>query len=141
MSRGSGNNPQLATNSGAVASLSISNQKRNLGRFDRIIFNSVIASAGRHQTCLPNWRKELSGRVYARYASSEILRGSKVTNFLGHFWLGIFIQDNLPMNLKQEVQPVSQLLSGTERRNDQFSRLKVYIQKHAGCCCFYCFSM
>ena len=27
----------------------------------------------------------------------------KDTNFLGHFWLGIFIQDNLPVNLKQKV--------------------------------------
>ena len=27
-------------------------------------------------------------------------------------------------------------------KNDQFSQLKVYIQKHAGCCCcFYCASM
>ena len=47
-SRGSGNNPQLATNSGGCASLSISNQKRNLGGFNRSIFTSVIASAGRH---------------------------------------------------------------------------------------------
>ena len=30
--------------------------------------------------------------------------------------------------------------NGTKK--DQFSRLKVYIQKHAGCfCCFYCASM
>ena len=33
----------------------------------------------------------------------------------GHFRLYIFIQDNLPVNLKQEVYLVSQLLSGTER--------------------------
>ena len=31
--------------------------------------------------------------------------------------------------------PISQLLSGTERkRNDQFSRSKFYIQQYAGCC-------
>ena len=42
MSRGSVNNPQLTTNSRGVASLSISNQKRNLGGFNRIIFTSVI---------------------------------------------------------------------------------------------------
>ena len=43
MSRGSVNSPQLMTNSrGGVASLSISNQKRNLGGFNRIVFNSVI---------------------------------------------------------------------------------------------------
>ena len=41
MFRGSGNNSQLATNLG-VASLSISNQKRNLGGFNRIIFTSVV---------------------------------------------------------------------------------------------------
>ena len=41
MSKGSGNNPQLATNSGG-ASLSISNQKRNLDGFNRIIFTTVI---------------------------------------------------------------------------------------------------
>ena len=79
-------------------------------------------------------------RVYARYISSEILWGSKVKKFLGHFWLGIFndfVQDNLPVNLKQEVWPISQLLPGTELKNDQFSRLKVYIKKRAGCC-FFC---
>ena len=32
-----------------------------------------IAIAGRHQTCLPSWRKESSALVYARYVSSEIL--------------------------------------------------------------------
>ena len=52
---------------------------------------------------LPSWRKESSARVYARYICSEILCGSKDKKFLGHFWLGIFIQDNLPVNLKQEV--------------------------------------
>ena len=29
--------------------------------------------------------------------------GLKRQHYLGHFWLGIFIQDNLPVNLKQEV--------------------------------------
>ena len=42
MSIGSVNNPQLTNNSEGVASLSISNQKRNLGGFNRIIFTSVI---------------------------------------------------------------------------------------------------
>ena len=44
MSRKSVNNPQLATNFGGewVASLSFSNQKRNLGGFNWIIFTSVI---------------------------------------------------------------------------------------------------
>ena len=41
---------------------------------------------------------------------------AKDKNFLGHFWLGIFIQDNLPVNLKQEVYPFPQLLSGMERK-------------------------
>ena len=43
MLTGSGNNPQLATNSGGGggASLSISNQKRNLGGFNRIIFSVI----------------------------------------------------------------------------------------------------
>ena len=50
--------------------------------------------------------------------------GLKDKNFLGFFWLGIFIQDNLPVNLKQEVWPISQLLAGTERKNDQFSQLQ-----------------
>ena len=63
----------------------------------------LVASAGRHQTYLPSWRKESSVRVYAKYVSSEILWGSKDKNFLGHFWLGIFIQNNLPVNFKQEV--------------------------------------
>ena len=76
----------------------------------------IFASAGRHQTCLPSWRKESSARVYARYVSSEILWGSKDKHFLGHFLLGIFIQVNLLVNLKQEVQLISQLLSGTERK-------------------------
>ena len=40
--QGSGNNPQLATNSGGVTLLSISNGKRKLGGFNRIIFTSVI---------------------------------------------------------------------------------------------------
>ena len=53
-----------------------------------------------------------------RYVSSEILWGSKNKNFLGHFWLGTFIQDNLPVNPKQEVQPISQLLAGTEQKKD-----------------------
>ena len=44
---------------------------------------------------------------------SEILWGK---NFLGHFWLGIFIQDNVPVNLKQEVWLISQLLSGMEQK-------------------------
>ena len=30
----------------------------------------LIASAGRHETCLPSWRKESSARVYVRYVSS-----------------------------------------------------------------------
>ena len=47
--------------------------------------------------------KKSSAYVDTRYVSSEILWGSKEKNFLGHFWLGIFIQDNLPVNLKQEV--------------------------------------
>ena len=41
MSRGSGNNPQLATNSGGGAS-SLTNQKWNFGGFNQIIFTSVI---------------------------------------------------------------------------------------------------
>ena len=80
---------------------------------------------------LPSWRNESSARVYARYVYSEILWRSKDKNFLGHFWLGIFIQDNLPVNLKQEVQLT---------KEDQFSRSKFYIQQHAGCC-FCCTSM
>ena len=51
--------------------------------------------------------KESSARVYTRYVSSEILFGggvgSKVKNLLGRFWLGIFVQDSLPVNLKQDV--------------------------------------
>ena len=43
----------------------------------------VIASTGRHQTCLPSWRKESSARVYARCISSEIFWGLKDKNFLG----------------------------------------------------------
>ena len=46
-----------------------------------ILFSPIVASAGRHQTCLPSWRKELSARVYARYVSSDILWGPKVINF------------------------------------------------------------
>ena len=46
MSRGRGNNPQFATNlgggGGRVASISMSNQKLNLGGFNRIIFINVI---------------------------------------------------------------------------------------------------
>ena len=41
---------------------------------------------------------------------------SKDKDFLGHFWLGIFKQDNLPVNLKQEVKPISLSLSGTEQK-------------------------
>ena len=104
------------------------------------ISQPIIASAGRHQTCLPSWRKESSARVYGWYVSLQILWGSKDKNFFGHFWLGIFIQDNLPVNFKQEFWPISQLLSGTERKNNQFSRSKFYIQQHAGCC-FCCTSM
>ena len=37
----------------------------------------IIASAGRHQTCLPSWRKESSARVYARYVCSEIVWAQK----------------------------------------------------------------
>ena len=63
-----------------------------------------IASAGRHQTCLPSWRKEWSACVYARYVSSDFLWGPKVINFRRHFWLGIFIQDNLSLNcLKGQI--------------------------------------
>ena len=40
MSRESVNNPQLMTNSGVV-SLSIPNQKRNLGGFNQIIFSVI----------------------------------------------------------------------------------------------------
>ena len=39
--QGSGNNSQQTKNSGG-ASLSISNEKQNLGGFNRIIFTSVI---------------------------------------------------------------------------------------------------
>ena len=42
MSRESVNNPQLMTNSGGVASLSILNQKPTLGGSNWIIFTSVI---------------------------------------------------------------------------------------------------
>ena len=41
----------------------------------------IIASAGRHQTCLPSWRIQSSALVYARYVSLEILWGSKVKKF------------------------------------------------------------
>ena len=44
-----------------------------------------------------------SALVYARYVPSEISWGSKDKNFFNHFWLGIIIEDNLPVNLKQEV--------------------------------------
>ena len=46
--------------------------------------------------------------------SLEILRGSEVENVLGHFWLAIFIQDNLPVNLKQKC---SLSLSCCQQRN------------------------
>ena len=62
----------------------------------------LIASAGRQQTCLPSWRNKSSARVYARCFFRDFM-GLKGKNFLGHFWLGIFIQDNLSVNLKQEV--------------------------------------
>ena len=47
--------------------------------------------------------KKSSVHVHVRYVSSEILWGSKVKHFLGHLWLSIFIQYNLPANFKQEV--------------------------------------
>ena len=40
----------------------------------------------------------------------------KTKNILGQFWLGIFIQDNLPMNLKRDIWPISQLLSEKKRK-------------------------
>ena len=101
----------------------------------------MIASAGRHQTYLPSWRKESSAQVYARYVSSEILMGQpKDKSFLGHLWLGNFIQDNLHLKLNQEVLCVSRLLSGTERKNDQFSGSKFHIQQHTSYC-FCCTSV
>ena len=36
------------------------------------LMNRLVASAGRHQACLPSWRKESFAHVYARYVSSEI---------------------------------------------------------------------
>ena len=101
--QGSGNNSQLETNSGGLPHYQF--QIKSGICADLIgLFSPVLSPA-------------LAKRVIcARYAFSEILWGSKVTNFLGHFWLGILIQDNLLVNLKQEVQPVSQLLSGTERK-------------------------
>ena len=53
------------------------------------------------------------------------LMGLKNKNH-GHFWLGIFIQDNLPVNIKRKSSlflrlPISQFLLGTVRKNDQFS--------------------
>ena len=41
-------------------------------------FKNIIASAGRHQTCLPSWPKESSALAYARYVSSDFLWGPKV---------------------------------------------------------------
>ena len=93
----------------------------------------IIASAGRHQTCLPSWRKESSARVYARYVSSEILWGSKDKNFLGHFWLGIFIQDNLWTSSRRSNLFLICCQQWNEK-NNQFSRSKFYIQRYVGCC-------
>ena len=59
------------------------------------------ALAGTRRACRAG--EGSSARVYARYVSLELLWGSKVENFLGHFWLSIFVQANLPVNLKQEV--------------------------------------
>ena len=49
MCKGSGNNPQLGTKFWEVASLSISNQKWNLGGFNCIIFSLDLSLS------LPNW--------------------------------------------------------------------------------------
>ena len=56
--------------------------------------------------------------------------GSKDKNFLGHFWLGIFIQD-LPVNLKQPIFSGA-VRNGTKKR--PVLSIEVYIQQHAGCC-------
>ena len=87
---------------------------------------------GRH---MPNWRKESSARVYARYARgicfffSESLWVSVVKNFPGHFLLGIFIQESLPVNLQQEVRLS---LSYSQEGNEKLPvpLIKVYIQKY-----------
>ena len=68
----------------------------------------------------PNVPAELAKRVICacirQICFFRDFMGSKDKDFLGHFLLGIFIQDNLPVNLKQEVWPISQLRSGTERK-------------------------
>ena len=47
-----------------------------------LIITMIIASAGRHETCLPSWRKS---HLRARYVCLEIVWGSKDKTFLGHF--------------------------------------------------------
>ena len=61
---------------------------------------------------------QIAVRVYRLYVDMFLQRfyRAQKTKFSGHFWLGILIQDNLPVNLKQEVWPISQLLLGTGRR-------------------------
>ena len=56
-----------------------------------------IASAGRHQTCLPNWRRVICACI-REICFFRFSLGPKVINFRRHFWLGIFIQDNLSLN-------------------------------------------
>ena len=45
-----------------------------------------------------------------------------------------------PVNLKQEVWPISQFAVRNRTKNDQFSRSTFYIQQHADCC-FCCTSV
>ena len=86
----------------------------------------VIASAGWHQMCLPMWQKQSSARVYARYVSSEILWGLKSQKFSWSLLACHLYTKQL--FCKPETVAVR---NGT--KNDQFSRSKVYIQKHTGC--------
>ena len=107
----------------------------------RSIWKISPALAGTRRACRAGGKSHL--RVYTRdMFSSEILWGSKDKNFLGHFSLGIFIQDNLPVNLKpQSLTYFSVAVRNGTEKNDQFSRSKCYTSSNMQAAAFAVLSM
>ena len=124
--KGSGNNPQLATNSGGLPHYQF--QIKSAIWADLIgLFSPVLS---------PVVPAELPKRVIC----ACILEICFFRDFMGlKSHRSLLARHRYTKQLACE--PVSQLLSRMEHKNDQCSQLKVYIQKHASCCCcFYCAS-
>ena len=91
---------------------------------------SFIASADRHQTCLPSWRKESFAGVCARYVSSEIFWGSKTKLFLVTFASASLYKTTF---LRTSNWKSSVFLSCCKERNEKRPVLSIEVLHPATC--------